>query len=526
MDDPIRRLHFDFDLFFRATSEALLVLDGHGILVAANPSAVTLLGGTEGPLLGSAFDDLLDPEGTPGMGPNEVNLRRGDSESFPAELSRATIESPSGGPLIVVTLRDRSKAYHQMETLRQSSEKFARVFTTSPDGITVTRQSDGRYLEINPGFSLLSGYQPEEVLGKNSIELKIWGSLDERERFLAELQEKGEVLNFEAEFQFKHGQVRTTLVSARPVEMEGVPCILSTTRDITEKKRLEESLVKIQRLESLGILAGGIAHDFNNLLASLLGYIELARELLQKGKPDRVREFLDKALGVYARVKGLTRQLLTFSKGGSPNLQTIHLGPTLKEAATFSLSGSTVIGEFHLDEGLWPCHCDETQIAQVVDNLVLNAVQAMPDGGRVTIAATNVDSVPGHPGRYLQVSVSDDGPGIDPAQVAKIFDPFFTTKASGHGLGLATAFSIVQRHHGWIDVETALGAGSTFRMFLPASEEALIGAEAERPMEHRGQGDILVVDDDPKILEVVRHWLETMGYRVTTARDGTVGLRK
>jgi len=291
-------------------------------------------------------------------------------------------------------------------------------------------------------------------------------------------------------------------------------------RDVTEKQKLGESMQRAQKLESLGILAGGIAHDFNNMLAGIFGYLDIAKECAALHQTEQIPLFLDKALGVYDRAKGLTQQLLTFSKGGTPIRKTIRIAPLIQHSATFALSGSNVTCRFELADDLWLCDCDENQIGQAIDNIVINAKQAMASGGIIRVSACNVTDEPGHPGRFIRISIADTGVGMSKEILPKIFDPFFSTKTTGHGLGLATVFSIIQRHDGWIDVDSKPGAGTTFHLFLPASHEAAVHQDRHGTPSHAGAGRILVMDDEEFMLEIVGAMLKSMGYAVVPARNG------
>ncbi len=526
----------EYQALFAASLDAIMITTTDGRILAANPAACRILGRDEEDIrrLGRwglvdrddpAVAQALETRARTGSFEGELTFHRKNGESFPAEVSTATFADGAQAGKTVMIFRDITERKRIAESLRLSEEKFGRLFYMSPDGITVTRRSDGRYQEVNPGFTLTSGYEPDEVLGHTPIELGIWTSAEQRERFVLELEVKGQVLNGEFDFRFKGGRIRTCLVSARPLEIGGVPCILSTTRDITERKHMEEALLRTQKLESVGLLAGGIAHDFNNMLGGLMGFLELAKEMDRQGHHERVSGYLEKALGIFPKARGLTHQLLTFSKGGNPIRRTLALGPLVRTSATFALSGSNVVGEFHLPDQLWPCDCDETQISQAVDNVVLNAIQAMPLGGVLTVGARNVTQVMGRIGRFVEVTVTDQGPGIQSENLNKIFDPFFTTKPAGRGLGLATVFSILRKHGGWVDVTSVPGSGATFHLYLPASTDPLTTAASAAECVHRGEGLFLVMDDNEAILEVSTEWLMSMGYQVHTCRDGDEAVR-
>jgi signal transduction histidine kinase/CheY-like chemotaxis protein len=323
------------------------------------------------------------------------------------------------------------------------------------------------------------------------------------------------------------GRVYTTIKF--PINIEGKPRYLAGyTIDMTEKQKLLETAQRADKLDSLGVLAGGIAHDFNNLLSGLFGYIDLARMNLTQDP--ETREYLDKAFGVFSRAKDLTQQLLTFSKGGVPVKKTGLLGPRIKESATFALSGSKVGCDFNIAQDLFPCDFDENQMGQVIDNIVINAQQAMPTGGKITISACNIAVKDGeHPelksGRYVKISIADTGTGIQPKLLKRIFDPFFTTKQKGNGLGLATCYSIMQKHEGCIEVESELDKGSTFFLFLPASNLDTIPMGVQKASHHKGSGTIVIMDDHDFIRDLAGQMLKAMGYTVLHAKGGQETLR-
>jgi PAS domain S-box-containing protein len=310
----------------------------------------------------------------------------------------------------------------------------------------------------------------------------------------------------------------------------------ATFEDITDRKQLEELRQRTQKLESLGLLAGGIAHDFNNLLGGMFGYVDLAYSELSNGNPGdndpaEARNYLLKSLAVFDRTKALTAQLITFAKGGAPIRRVQDIAPLIRKNVEFSLSGSSVSGDCDIDEGLWHCNCDENQIGQVLDNIVINGQQAMPSGGRLVVTAENHlveerEAKKERPaGKYVRVSIRDEGIGIPREMLPKIFDPFFTTKTKGHGLGLATVYSIVKRHGGWIDVESETGKGTTFHVFLPATEAAGAAESAAVKSSHQGHGRALIMDDEQFILETVGAMLQALGYEVVAAREGREATR-
>jgi CheY-like chemotaxis protein len=298
--------------------------------------------------------------------------------------------------------------------------------------------------------------------------------------------------------------------------------------DITERKRMEQELGNIQRLQSLGVLAGGIAHDFNNILTAIMTNLSMAR--FYGALDDEVSQMLADAEKASLRAKGLTEQLLTFAKGGDPIKRTMRLSTFLKDSVLFALSGSNARCEFSMPEEPWMIDADEGQLSQVFQNLVINADQAMPEGGVIRIHVENVhvgdeESVRVKGGRYVKVSVTDQGNGMPEEQLSKIFDPFFTTKERARGLGLTIAFSVVNRHGGHIEVVSELGEGTVFHIYLPATEilaepkgiakEELVG----------GEGRVLVIDDEEVVRRSAGEVLKRLGYEVGLAKDGAEGIR-
>jgi signal transduction histidine kinase/CheY-like chemotaxis protein len=300
----------------------------------------------------------------------------------------------------------------------------------------------------------------------------------------------------------------------KPARMIGI------NADITERKNTEEALQNAQRLESLGLLAGGIAHDFNNLLTGIFGYVELAHA---DSRDESVVDCLASCIETIDRARSLTRQLLTFAKGGAPILKTGPLFPFVQDTVRFALSGSNVSCHVEGAEHLRPCSFDRNQIAQVLENIVINALQAMPVGGALEVRARNVE-IKSHPtlkaGVYVRISVRDQGIGIPRELLSRVFDPFFTTKPKGHGLGLATSYSIVKRHGGCIEAESELGKGSTFHVYLPAADDAAVADASAHKAGHRGQGTFLLMDDEEVVLETTGRMLESFGYTVVRRTNG------
>jgi len=302
------------------------------------------------------------------------------------------------------------------------------------------------------------------------------------------------------------------------------------TIDITEQKRLEEQSLRAQKLESIGTLAGGIAHDFNNLLQGIFGYISMAK--ISSGQPEKSRAMLEQAEKALHQSVNLTSQLLTFSKGGKPMKKLIDLRPVIENAANFTLSGSRCDFRLDIPENMWRVEADEGQLGQVIQNIVLNADQAMPVGGTVIVTAANVAEAeaslpPGlAKGQYVMIAIQDTGIGIPERFLGNIFDPYFTTKEKGSGLGLATSYSIVSNHGGVIDVRTKSGQGSTFLIYLPARAGQTSGDATFEP-EKRSltrTARILVMDDEEIIRNLSSELLRVLGHEVEVSKHGQEAL--
>ncbi|HLP14757.1 MAG TPA: PocR ligand-binding domain-containing protein [Bacteroidota bacterium] len=413
------------------------------------------------------------------------------------------------------------------QNLAQEKQRLAVTLLSIGDGV-ITTDIDGRIVMLNKAAEEMTGWTTAEAAGRWLPEVFVIINELTREHCdnpVDRVLSTGNIIELANHTSLiaKDGRELLIADSGAPIRdnENRITGVVLVFRDMTEKQKLMDSMQRTQKLESLGILAGGIAHDFNNMLAGLFGYLDLCRENAVQQNTDHVLKYLDKALLVFERAKGLTQQLLTFAKGGSPIRKTRHLAPIIKHNAIFALSGSNVSCQFNVSDDLWLCDCDENQIGQVIDNIVINAKQAMPDGGMVKVSAVNTTSHMGRPGRYVKISIQDHGRGMPKELLPKIFDPFFSTKTTGHGLGLATVFSIVQRHDGWIEVESKPDRGTTFHIFLPASQQNEESDDVRASVRHRGEGRVLVMDDEEFILEILSLMLQGMGYSVVQAKDGT-----
>ncbi len=305
--------------------------------------------------------------------------------------------------------------------------------------------------------------------------------------------------------------------------------IILVFRDATEKRRIEEEHLKVEKLESVGLLAGGLAHDFNNLLTSIVGNITMAKMYTDPNSKAFTR--LAEAEIASRRATDLTYQLLTFSKGGAPIKKSTSIVDIIRESAAFTLSGSAIAPKFVVSNDTWVVDVDAGQMSQVFNNLIINAVQSMPHGGTVLFMVVNTliaeQEVPTlDPGAYVKVSIQDSGTGIPAEHLTKIFDPYFTTKQKGNGLGLSSVYSIVHRHDGHITVESKPGQGSTFHIYLPASQTTSVSSTRDAQKITSGSGSVLVMDDEKIIRDIAGEMLRALGYDVDVAAEGKEALEK
>jgi PAS domain S-box-containing protein len=388
---------------------------------------------------------------------------------------------------------------------------------------------DSRAVDGNPEFARIQGYRRiEDLMGVKLMELFPYEGQN-RALYNGWIGDGFPIRSVETQQPGNRGMVRhleKTLIGI--VSEERLFGLWLGIRDITERQSIRDDLLRAQKLESIGILAGGIAHDFNNILTSILGNINLVR-IDSDLDEQAARRLLEAERGAW-RAKGLTSQLLTFSRGGMPVKKVFHIGPILRESVAFALMGSNVGFSFSVDDDLRPIEADEGQIGQVFNNIVINAGQAMPAGGEVSITAVNetVDDDTGpalKPGDYVKVSVKDTGCGIPESYLHRVFDPYFTTKQRGSGLGLATSYSIVKKHGGFIGVESQLSVGSCFHVYLPASTREVPPEDMETAGPLKGKGRILVMDDEETVRSVAEQMLRHMGFEVVQAADGTEAVK-
>lgn len=409
------------------------------------------------------------------------------------------------------------------QALKESEQRFHGLVDSSFEGWVI--HHDGTIVLANQSFASTFGYTSEELTGKSVLEL----ATPESQPQLVNAMKTGATTAYEIVGRCKDGSLIPVELAGQPCMFNGRPARIAAVRDLRAQKQAAADQLVLRKLESTGILAGGLAHDFNNLLATMVLNVELAG--LHPQNPAENLAYLDAVKTAATSAKTLTQQLITFAQGGAPFRQPTDLAPLLENAVATSLEGSAVRADIIVAPDLWRADIDSGQIASVLHNLLLNAREAMPTGGVVRIRVDNTVLRPGStttllPGEYLQLAITDTGPGIPVDVLPKIFDPYFSTKRrgvqKGMGLGLTISHAIAHQHGGALTVESQLSVGTTFHLFLPATRLPGIApsAPAALPAAVPTVGRILVMDDEASLREIVAHALEETGYTVTLASDG------
>ncbi|MFP4515355.1 MAG: PAS domain S-box protein [Desulfovibrionales bacterium] len=497
----------------------------------------------------------------------DYEIRRADGTTFPVEISLSVIQTHKGTHQVAV-IRDvtrRKQAEQEQQRIQELLEQKVRdrtaelseanlmlkeeitgrraieqALASEKDLLTTTLRSigdgvittdiNGRIIMMNPVAEKLTGWTQNAARGKEFTMAYRTMSPVPISAGMSR-QESATLLEKEAVLRSLDGREIHVAQSVSPIldghnQVRGAVIVF---RDITRQKKMEEEHRKSEKLSSLGLLAGGIAHDFNNILTAVLNNIALAR--LRTSYDETVSQNLSKAETAVSRAQKLSNQLLTFSKGGAPIKEALSLEALVREAVDFTLQGSNVRCTAEIPEDLWPIEADRGQLVQVLDNLVINAVQSMPEGGEITVRARNVciveeAAIPLPSGNYVCIEVQDQGSGIPLENLDKIFDPYYTTKEQGSGLGLATTYSIIQNHHGHIEVESKVDVGTNFTLYLPALDH--ISCPDVPPADEeivQGKGRILVMDDEASLRDLLKDALEFLGYTPVFARDGREALQ-
>ena len=668
VEEELKASEEKYRLVVENANEAIFIAQ-EGLLKLVNPKALEVTGYDQETIQTKPFPELIHPEDRAMV--MDRHLRRARGEDLPSVYSFRIVDGEGrvkwveinavrmdweGRPATLNFLSDITDRRSAEEALRESEERARLIFNTVPDSITITRVEDGRYILVNDYFCRLTGFLREETIGRTVSDLNVFVNVQDRERFIREMREKGEITNFEILYRKKDGSLFTSLLSARPIQYAGEDCLVAVVADIsnrkqiedalrqseeryrllvdnaneailviqggmitfvnpqaikimniegraltpqpfldfihpedretvlqryqerlsgevpparysfrlvdqegktiwveinavqiawegepaalvfltdiTEKKQLEMQFLQSQKMEAVGRLAGGVAHDFNNLLTSILGHSDLMMMRLRPGDPliGDIKEIIKAA----NRATDLTRQLLAFSRKQVMQPRILNLNGIISDMKKMlnRLIGEDITLETSLSPDLGQVLVDPGQIDQVIMNLVVNARDAMPKGGTLTIETGNalLDEVQvrsymgAKPGAYVLLSVKDSGSGMSEELQSHIFEPFFTTKelGKGTGLGLSTVYGIVKQSNGYIRVDSRPGQGTVFKIFLPQQEgKAESGLKPERgKVSLRGGETILLAEDNELVRGLTRSVLEHFGYQVLETKDG------
>jgi len=552
----------DFRDYFRRHPEEVSRLARMIRVLNANSQALKFHGAGSLAELGGSLEAISVPQTLPVFGQALAAIAE-SAGFFESEVQGRTLQGQTVYSVIRFAIPREEEQYHRLIVstvditrrkqaelaLQESEARFRKIFEDAKvslwendfssafqaiQGLKARGIADLRgYLEEHPGFTreclgtirildvnretlrLYKAAGKEQFVGSLSRFISADNLDSYREELLA-IAEGREHFESEQKDSTLAGEPMNILVSyAVPRTLEESRRVVVSVTDITAHKRAEEEQLKVQRLESLGVLAGGIAHDFNNLLTAILGNLSL---LQAGGNQDQVLSETKKAV---ARARGLTEQLLTFSRGGAPVKKLVDLAKLLPETVSFALAGSNVQASFRIAPDLLEAELDESQFAQVINNLVINARQAMPEGGRLEVQAANEEGLAGR--QFVRISFRDHGEGIAQAHLAKIFDPYFSTKPDGKGLGLTVVYSIIRAHGGRVEAESEPGRGAVFTLHLPASPQRSPQTSAQ-PLRDLEGLRVLIMDDEEPIRKVAQAMLQKLGCAVQEAADGAEAL--
>ena len=524
-------------IFSSVEAGIVLIREEDHVIVDVNPSAARVIGLPREEIIGQPCFRFLASncdaqcpmkDGELCSDNAERLLITGEGQEIPVIKTVVRVLF-NGTPHFLESFVDISAMKQAEKALAAEKEQLSVTLRSIADGV-ITTDSEGMVLLVNKTAERLTGWSQEEAQGRSIKD--VYRTVDEKTGICC-CEQAWQMLSIGDSVAIDRAILTRRSGECLPVSCNAAPICDSQSRvvgsvvvfrDLTQQRRMEAEALRSQKLESVGVLAGGIAHDFNNLLTSILGNLSLARLYVCPGEAalDRINDAERASL----RARDLTQQLLTFSKGGAPVKKTASIVDILNDSTSFALRGSNVRYRIEVPQDLWAAELDEGQISQVIHNLVLNADQAMAEGGEIIVSADNC-TIPTNarinlqPGKYICISVKDTGIGIPVEILPHIFDPYFTTKEKGSGLGLASSYSIVSNHAGTISVVSVPGSGSTFQVYLPASADAPEAiAETEGALVS-GKGRILVMDDDEIVRDVLSHMLAHLGYSPELAVNGT-----
>lgn len=547
-DEALRKANEALELIYQSAQSAIVGLDRQARVMFWNPAAEKMFGWPRQEVLGkpypavpedqrSEFDDYFRQvmQGQT-FDYLELHHRRKDGQLLFAVSTTGPLRNDKKEVIGLISYMFDITGRRQAEqALQHSEQRYRSLVENTQDGYFIIDLPSGKFLFLNQRICRLLGYADEEALG-----LTLWQVIDAQDHALVreaiERWRRSLKVSTTANIyrvRRKDGTTFRAEISGAVVAFDDKPALQGLLRDITEKERLQQQLQQVQRLDSIGTLAGGVAHDFNNLLMAIMGNATLARLGLAPGHP--ALERIDNVISYVKDASSLTKQLLEFARGGKYEVKATNLNQLVEKTVTlFGRTKKEITLHTRLATELWTVEVDRGQIEQVLLNLLVNASQAMPQGGQIIVETANA-SMDGAfsqalniaPGKYALTSVTDTGIGMDKEIQAKIFEPFFSTKdrARGTGLGLASAYGIIKNHDGMITVYSEKGMGAKFSIYLPAVEKPVETVEEkEEARTVAGSENVLLVDDEQMILDIGKAMLEELGYHPLLARSGKEAL--
>jgi two-component system cell cycle sensor histidine kinase/response regulator CckA len=547
-NDILKTSERQYRLLFESNPMPLWVFDRDNLkFLAVNEAAIRHYGYSREEFLSMTIADIRPDEDVPRLLNSVVRKAPGLSEAehwrhrkkdgtiIQVEITSHPIVM-DGRDAELILSHDVTEQRKSQESLRQSEERFATAFRSSPLAITISTEEEGQYVDANDAFTKMMGYRREEIVGKTAQELGIWVHPEDRRQMVQRVDQKGRTEAVETRFRTKSGEQRQVRISTERIFLDGRSCVLANTLDITESRRLEEQFRQAQKMEAVGRLAGGVAHDFNNLLSVIMGYSEIAQGAAPAGTP--VRKHLDQIKLAAERAAALTHQLLAFSRQQVLEPKVLNLNAVVNSVSKMLLRviGEDVTLSLSPGEPLGSIKADLSQIEQVLMNLAVNARDAMPQGGKIVIETANVELDETYarqhqsvkPGSYVMLSFSDTGVGMDAKILAQIFEPFFTTKdpGKGTGLGLSTVYGIVKQSGGYVWPYSEPTRGTTFKIYFPRVDgpaEMLAAPRADLVFD-QGTETILLVEDDRAVRALIAELLRGAGYTVLEANDAEAAI--
>ena len=517
-----------------------VTLDEQGNIIDANLTLTGLLGIERIKLINTHFDHFIPSDTRPAFynffknviktdmcQKCQMRLIKKDDIVFYALLEGIAVMDKKYPEVkhIMLSITDITDCKSIEENLLKEKD-FSNILIESLPGIFCLFDFNGKMLRWNKYGENVIGYTADEISVSNPLDFIVEQDRGLVNKTIKDTFDKG-YSSVESTLVTKRGEKIPFYFTGIRVMIDDVPCILSIAIDISERKKIEYELEKLRRLESIGILASGVAHDFNNLLTGILGNISLVKQYLDS--EDMIFKRLSTAERSCLEAREITSRLITFSKGGEPVKKVTRVQQLLKEAHCPLIKDTNITFEYNLPDNLYPVEIDEGQIRNVIINILTNAAEAMPEGGKIDISAANLeitekDNLPIKEGSYVKVSIRDRGRGIQVEEISRIFDPYFSTKErgvkKGMGLGLTICHSIIRKHEGFITVESMPGAGTTFHLYLPASLKKKTETEVTGEMETIRKKRILIMDDDEIVRDITGDMLMHCGYYIESSKDG------